>query len=303
MKATDWKVGVSSCSWVEPKEDELMGREMFEAYKQGGIDCMEISPNPYKYNLIDFNKIYKLAKEYGIELWSFHLTYTPYYHNDISGLTKEIRDNTVAMQSEYIKKASDIGIKNFVIHPSSEPNKDEERGIRIEYAKESLSRLADVAEKYGGGVIAVEDIPRTCLGNCSNEILRMIEHDDRLRVCFDTNHLLIEDNVEFIKKVGKKIITLHVSDYDFLNEQHWLPYEGENDWVAIVSALEEVGYSGPFMYELGLKPRDTIIRRDLTYADFRNNYLALVNKTKPEILGKQIKEKVDARAFFKTKQF
>lgn len=303
MKATDWKLGVSSASWVEPKADELMGREMFEAYKEGGIDCIEISPDPYKYNFIDFNKTYKLAKEYGIELWSFHLTYTPYIQNDPSGLTKEIRDNTVAMQSEYIKKAMDIGIKNFVIHPSSEPNKDEDRDIRIEYAKESLSRLADVAEKCGGGVIAVENVPRTCLGNCSNEILRLLADDNRLRACFDTNHLLIEDNVEFIKKVGEKIITLHVSDYDFLNEQHWLPYEGENDWVAIVSALEEVGYKGPFMYEVGLKPRDTIIRRDLTYADFRNNYLALVNKVKPEVFGEKIKEKVDARAYFKTKQF
>ena len=32
--------------------------------------------------------------------------------------------------------------------------------------------------------------------------------------------------------------------YDFINEKHWLPLEGKNDWETILSALEEIGYAG-----------------------------------------------------------
>jgi sugar phosphate isomerase/epimerase len=79
-------------------------------------------------------------------------------------------------------------------------------------------------------------------------------------VAYDTNHLLIQDNVEFIEAVGGRIITLHVSDYDFIDERHAMPLEGKNDWKAIISALEEAGYNGPWLYEISSKgkyePRD-----------------------------------------------
>ena len=56
--------------------------------------------------------------------------------------------------------------------------------------------------------------------------MELISADDRLRVCFDTNHLLKESIIDFIYNVGDKIITTHVSDYARENERHWLPGEG-----------------------------------------------------------------------------
>jgi len=78
--------------------------------------------------------------------------------------------------------------------------------------------------------------------------------------------------VDFIRKVGKKIITTHVSDYNFINEQHWLPGEGENDWQAIYQALQEVGYTDVWLYELGFGSTKKITReRALTCEDFVRN--------------------------------
>ena len=50
--------------------------------------------------------------------------------------------------------------------------------------------------------------------------------------------------------MGGRIITLHVSDYDFVDERHLLPGEGKNPWGEILRALEEVGYDGRFTYEV-----------------------------------------------------
>ena len=94
----------------------------------------------------------------------------------------------------------------------------------------------------------------------------IMKANDKLRVCYDTNHLLGEAPLDFIKKIGPKIITLHVSDYDFINERHWLPGEGDNDWQAVYSALSDVGYNGVWMYEVGLLPPKTIERRPIDYS-------------------------------------
>lgn len=46
----------------------------------------------------------------------------------------------------------------------------------------------------------------------------------------DTNHLLKDLTEEFIKNLGLKVVTLHVSDYDRIDERHWIPGKGVNDW-------------------------------------------------------------------------
>ncbi|MBQ8812910.1 MAG: sugar phosphate isomerase/epimerase [Lachnospiraceae bacterium] len=191
---------------------------------------------------------------------------------------------TISYFSELIKKGVDIGIDNFVIHPSGEPIEETESAERMECAKESLAELAEIAAR-SGATIAVEDLPRTCLGRNSAEILELISVHPALRVCFDTNHLLSEDIPIFIRNVGSKIITLHVSDYDFLNERHWLPGEGDINWSDVLAALQEVGYAGPWLYEVGYSSPATIERRILSAQDFVDNAQMIFAGEKPEAIG------------------
>ena len=83
-----------------------------------------------------------------------------------------------------------IGIDKFIVHPSAEPIEKDLRSENFKYSMESLDRLAEIAYAEGA-VIAVEDLPRTCLGNSADEIGKLISVNDKLRVCFDTNHLLL----------------------------------------------------------------------------------------------------------------
>ena len=259
-----YQIGMSSCAFALTEEN-------FQALRNSGVEAIELSLRLETQLTLNCREVADLARRYGIDLWSYHLPFLPFREIDPSSLDPTIRKNTIALFSELIKKASDAGIDKFVIHPSGEPIPAEDREQRMLYSMESLDCLAEIAHKQGS-VIAVEDLPRTCLGNTAEDILRLIGANDKLRVCFDTNHLLTDDNVHFIEKVGSKIITLHVSDYDFTDEKHWLPGEGLNDWNAIYAALQKVNYGGVWMYEIGRKPPKTLFRsRDLTFDDFVNN--------------------------------
>lgn len=268
------KVGLSCCGFA-------LNDENFRKLQQSGVSAIEISMAPDQYKDIRYGEVQAYAKRYSVELWSFHLPFMPFREIDISSCLKELRDNAVRLYKVLIEKAANIGIRTFVIHPSGEPIGVEEREDRIRYSMQTLDSLAEFAHQHGA-VIAVENLPRTCLGNTADEMLRLISANDKLRVCFDTNHLLQGSHADFIQKLGDKIVTLHVSDYDFVDEKHWLPGEGKIDWPALYSALKESGYSGVWLYEMGLTPTKTMERsRDLTFDDFRQNADAIFSGEQP----------------------
>ncbi|MBQ9746910.1 MAG: sugar phosphate isomerase/epimerase [Clostridia bacterium] len=272
-----YKIGLSTCSTP-------VTEEKFAAYRAAGLDFMEISDNIEGFARLNYGEVRALSEKYAVKIWSMHLPFGPFNVLDLSNPATAA--HTVEYCNELIKKGAEIGVDKFVFHPSGEPIKDEERGLRMETSKQSLAACAEFAAQYGA-IICVENLPRTCLGKNSAEIAELLSAHPALRACFDTNHLLAEDIVEFIHNLGEKIVTVHVSDYDFVNERHWLPGEGKIDWRAVIAALGEVGYSGPWMYEIELNCTRNIVRdRAFTYEDFVLNAKELFAGKKPTVFSR-----------------
>ncbi|MBQ8432747.1 MAG: sugar phosphate isomerase/epimerase [Clostridia bacterium] len=243
--------------------------ELFQQLREGGIERIEVSLRLDPSLALDFEELKRLSLAYGVELWSFHLPFSPFAQIDPS--RPDLTEDTLALHKLLIQRGTAVGITRYVVHASGEPIADDERSARMDCAKRNLAALAAFAAERGA-VVAVEDLPRTCLGRNSEEILELLDAHPALRVCLDTNHLLSESLTDFIGRVGDKIITTHVSDYDFVDERHWLPGEGLVDWPAVVEALKKANYQGAWIYELGLKCPKTLSReRDLEYADFGRN--------------------------------
>ena len=191
------KIGISSCG-------KPLKRELFAEYRSAGVECIEISEGYSAQDSISFTDLKKWSEEYGVEIWSYHLPFAPFEILEPS--VKELAPKTVGYFREIIARGAEIGINKFVIHPSGEPIDPSQRRSRMETAKESLCSLAEIAKGYGV-TVAVENLPRTCLGKDSDEILELVSVHPQLGVCFDTNHLLGEDFETFINKVGKRIVT------------------------------------------------------------------------------------------------
>lgn len=257
-------LGLSTCGGKENLPHFL------EDCKTAGIEVLEISCTDEMATAFDYAAFVQKAEALGIAVWSFHLPFYPFETIDIAATEEEKRRATVAHYAELMAKFSALGVKIFVVHPSGEPIADDERVAKMQAAKRSLSELAAIAETYGV-TVAVEDLPRTCLGNTTEEILELLAADERLKCCFDTNHLLFGSPVEFVEAVADRIVTLHVSDYDFVDERHLLPGEGENDWSSLTAALRRAGYGGPWLYEIPFRGFNGDLEIPLTPADIAEN--------------------------------
>lgn len=250
------------------------GDDMLAAMQKAGVHYMELSSGaitPFT-EYLDYthkaNDIFAKAKSYDVTISSIHLPFAPFNRIDPALSDPDARKYMFDLQSGLIKAAAASGVDFAVIHPSGEPYKDEERPEKLRYAIDMIGQLTEVATK-AGMVLALENLPRTCLCRTHDEMEKFLAAIPDLRVCFDTNHNLSEPNADYIRAVGDKIVTLHVSDYDFVDEKHWFPMDGGIDWRELLSVLEEINYSGRFTYET--------LPEGKTYDDLVNNYNTLMN--------------------------
>ena len=214
----------------------------------------------------------RLMGDNGINCWSVH---APFGRDvDLSAMDGDIRAAAMATTLRAVDIAEQLGAHVLVIHGGAEPVAARERPARLDFARAAICQVARACHD-AGLLLAVEFLPRTCPGNCVDELLHFLDGigSDMAGVCLDVNHAnLGQDILANIGELGERILSLHISDNDALDEKHWLPGQGVLDWVAIVAALQRCGYRGPFLYESARDRAGGVITPQV----IRNNYERLI---------------------------
>jgi sugar phosphate isomerase/epimerase len=126
---------------------------------------------------------------------------------------------------------------------------------------EGIRMSARVAETYGLG-IAIEPRPREVLST-TDSLLRLFDAipSENLGGLLDVSHLQMawEAPELSIRKLGKKVFGLHLSDNDGVTDLHWAPGSGQINWPPIFEALRDIQYEG----ELSLDVSGLDIEREL----------------------------------------
>ncbi|OXS59307.1 hypothetical protein B1A99_11840 [Cohnella sp. CIP 111063] len=216
------------------------------------IRCIELAWRNDEFDIFDsanermLGRLAARARELGIEIWSLHLPYGEAW--DVSVIHSGDRDAAISRHLRLLGMADRWNIRTTVLHPSWEPIPQAERQQRLSACQQSLALLSESSSRLGVR-IAVECLPRTCLGHTSEEMAVLLEADERLGVCCDVNHLTRETPARFIQALGSRLFTVHMSDNDGIDERHWLPGQGVIRWNDVIGALADRGYDGPFMFE------------------------------------------------------
>ncbi len=244
-------VGVSLCLEKNPDEDKYLESAINSTIKHLEVFYADYCDDP------EWRKsALKLINTSNINVNSVHAPFSK--EIDISRIDggHEFAINKILKALE-LANQMDAGI--LVIHGSSEPIKDD-RPQRIAQCKQSLNTLVNEASKLNIR-LALELLPRTCLGNTEEELELLLDgiSEECAGFCLDTNHPRDPGQLnDIVRKLGKRIITLHISDYDGIDEKHWMPFKGIINWGDFVNALGSIGYSGAFIYEINLSKEGNI---------------------------------------------
>jgi sugar phosphate isomerase/epimerase len=88
----------------------------------------------------------------------------------------------------------------------------------------------------------------------ADAMLRLIERtgSPNLGMNFDPSHLFPAGAIPHavVSQLGERIYNCHFSDNDGTTNVHWRPGKGKIDWVAVMRALEDVGFDGNISIEL-----------------------------------------------------
>lgn len=145
-----------------------------------------------------------------------------------------------------------IGIKAAVVHPGGAEM--EKKGSSPEAVLEAQTQALRTLAGHARGTITL------CIENVirPDEITRLLTiikacGCDGLGICLDTGHLnMFEKNPgAFIRAAGPLLKAIHLADNNGTADQHLMPYGfGTVRWDEVGPALKEIGFSGPFNFEI-----------------------------------------------------
>lgn len=221
----------------------------------------------YKHSMekcaLALNDALKAILDSGLKLNGVHLPFGPF--NNITSYDDGVRAFAVAEFIDMIGICDAYKPDFYIFHSMAGSPIQGVREKRKQIIKSTFSEFVSATKS----TVCMENmtnlgVPNTCL-----ETIEIVDSVKGGRICFDTNHYLGELPQDAILALGKRIATLHVSDYNFIKEQHLMPMQGKIDWIKLIDALQQVGYNGVFSYELAMS------QYGYTYSQIRDNYLKL----------------------------
>lgn len=186
----------------------------------------------------------KYADKIGMHCNQTH-GFTPYVVKDFS---KEDNQTLFENVKRSIEVSRVLGAKCCVLHPSSD--------CSIHENAERFKLLIDVARE-NDIIIAIENVPNDKLFGKPEDFIELLNeiNDDHFKFCLDIGHAEMEltgsSAVDFINKMGDRLVCLHIHDNEKGHDIHQLPYTFMIDFKEIWEALKKNHYQGDVTFECG----------------------------------------------------
>lgn len=284
MKMKKLAVGVSTARWIDEKDHVASIKRI----KKCGFEALDYQINSWFRQTLDAEKLTSFfdksvkelcehytpmrdtAREEEVCFSQFHAPLPMYFPDD------PIRTEYYAQVTEKMMAlAAFLDCPSIVVHPwgTLKSTKEEEYEVNMKLYR----RLMPAAKKYGVR-ICLENMFSGYLGEDGREILvpgvcadvdETCKYIDALNkeageelfgFCLDIGHANVAevDIYEFIKKLDKRLIDLHLHENDGKSDTHAIPYTQECaahpgkrpiDWELVLKGLREVGFEGALSFE------------------------------------------------------
>lgn len=236
-----------------------------------GIEFRDEYPFFEDINTNDKKRIYTRIEKESL-LCSVHLSF---YDLNVGSFRKKLRDIAVTQHQDAVKKAANLGAKFVTMH-----------GGHMSQSFYNAESMSDV-EKYSADSISLiretcQDMDIIlCIENMSlfdskvqksftqpEHLIDLYHHqNEKIKFTFDFGHAVsIEREPEsFIKKLGADKISFgHLSDNNFLKDQHLAVGAGSINYVSFIKTYIEQEWDFPLLIETGTAEQALESKRYLT---------------------------------------
>jgi hexosaminidase len=239
--------------------------------KSAGVDYLEVSLSSFldknrKFKFTDEEMMEKVivakkaADDAGVKIWSIHMPFSK--DIDLSLTDESERRNVVALHTKILNYCKILKPEVILFHPSYflGLNEREQRkkqliksAVELNKQVKAIKAIMVIENMLGYELNVGADRERPLCRTVEEVSEIMSRLPANIYAAVDMNHIKYPERL--IRALGKRLKSVHIADGTGKKENHFFPCsgEGENNWVEILSALNEVGYDGPFMYESAYK--------------------------------------------------
>lgn len=252
-----YSTGISSISSEKMNYAKSVGIDYIETSINGYIDQNTLTFKLPDDEIIKRVKAAKrIADEAGVRIWSIHMPFGKTI--DISIPVENDREKVVALHKKVLQFCKILEPQIILFHPSWYLGLNE-RDVRKNQMVKSAVELNKQVKRIGsmmvienmlGPELKVDEKRERPLCRTVEETVEIMNRlPDNIYSAIDMNH--IGNPEKLIRAMGKRLKSVHIADGTGRQENHYLPCsgKGKNNWNEILTALNEVGYTGPFLFE------------------------------------------------------
>lgn len=227
--------------------------EIIEICRHAGLSGLEGDVTTFvDCSSAEMERIGNDYRQAGVPIETFHLPFTT--EDDVAAFYESERRQTVAKMRAWMEKASLLGARIGVVHPSTKRYNVAHEGLDRYLAAfgKSMQELLPAAEELEFTLALENMLPGAQGGRFGSQpehfeqIRRHYAHP-RLKFCLDTGHALVamrERAGEIIEAMGGDLCAFHLQDNPGDRDTHLAPGHGRVNWDEVFHAMAKLNYEG-----------------------------------------------------------
>jgi sugar phosphate isomerase/epimerase len=242
-----WRIGLATgCCTDHPILDVL------DAAEEAGYPGVEFGTPPRHFSPWDPEEVEAVARRLPSLPCAPVSMHAPFGGLlDLANADAHERDVAIGRILTAAKALRHLGGTLLVVHPTDYSRGHHDVEPRLACAADALRRLIEATSTFGVTVAIETPLPHL-IGGHPDEFASLLQRvGPAARVCLDTGHTYLgRFTRRFVELAGERLVHVHAHDNHGHFDDHLAPGDGEIDWPAIVTMLDDAKYAGWIILEL-----------------------------------------------------
>lgn len=237
---------------------ERLSSHILDQILAAGIRTIEIFAARQHLDYRDANQVQDVAQWFADHGLSLHSLHAPLYDDfdwgrsgglpiSVAYTEKRRRIDSMDEIKRAIEVAERLPFRYLILHMGL-PDEDYDFS-KFDAALTSIEHLKLFAQERGAQIL-LENIPNGL--SSAERLLEFLKYTHLdLKVCFDTGHAHMAGGVQpAFQALRERIASTHVHDNRREKDDHFLPFDGDIDWVETVRDFRTLEGKFPILFEL-----------------------------------------------------